>query len=120
VRRALDLHLVSEDDIPAGTDLTRSELEQLFLRLCRRRHLPSPEVNVRVAGWEVDFLWRSQRVIAETDGFRFHGNRSAFERDRERDAGLQALGFRVLRFTYRQVKDSPDYVAGTLRAVLSQ
>jgi len=35
------------------TDHTRSELERAFLRLCRRHHLPEPEVNVRVAGFTV-------------------------------------------------------------------
>jgi very-short-patch-repair endonuclease len=58
------------------------------------------------------------RVIAETDGFRHHGSRAAFERDRARDAALQALGYRVLRFTYRQVRDEPGRVAARLRAVL--
>jgi hypothetical protein len=39
-------------------DLTRSELERRFLRLCRRHRLPAPEVNVRVGPFEVDFVWR--------------------------------------------------------------
>lgn len=99
-------------------DLTRSELERLFLRLCRRRHLPLPEVNVRMGPFEVDFLWREARVTVETDGFRHHGDRLAFERDRARDAALQAMGYRVLRFTYRQVREDPDAVVRRLRAVL--
>ena len=37
---------------------TRSELEDLFLRLCERHRLPKPEVNVQVGPYEVDFLWR--------------------------------------------------------------
>jgi hypothetical protein len=36
---------------------TRSELEDIFLALCRQHHLPTPEVNVKVAGREVDFVW---------------------------------------------------------------
>jgi very-short-patch-repair endonuclease len=72
-----------------------------------------------VAAHEVDFLWREQQMIAETDGFRFHADRVAFEADRARDAGLQALGFAVLRFTYRQVLREPREVAATLRRVLA-
>jgi very-short-patch-repair endonuclease len=50
-------------------------------------------------------------------GYRHHGDRSAFERDRARDAHLQRLGFRVMRFTYRQVKDDPDSVLAAVRAL---
>jgi very-short-patch-repair endonuclease len=92
----------------------------MFLRLCRRRRLPKPEVNARVGGFEVDFLWRAQCVIAETDGWRHHGTRIGFELDRARDAKLQAHGYRVLRFTYRQVSGSPGEVAETLRKVLGE
>jgi very-short-patch-repair endonuclease len=118
VRRALDLRLVREEDLGSSPDLTRSELERMFLRLCRRRRVPIPEVNARVAGYEVDFLWRDRFLIAETDGFRHHRSRAAFESDRARDAHLQSLGFRVLRFTHRQVKESPDRVAESLRRLM--
>jgi very-short-patch-repair endonuclease len=120
VRRALDLRLVSPAELKQDPDLTRSELERLFLRLCHRHRLPVPEVNVRVDGYEVDFLWRQPRLIVETDGFRHHGSRAAFESDRARDAHLQGLGYRVLRFTYRQVSETPGAVVTSLRALLSE
>ena len=117
-RRAIDLRLAEPNDTSAD-ELTRSELERRFLALCRRHRLPAPEVNSRVGTHEVDFLWREQRVVAETDGFRFHGDRAAFEADRARDAALQSLGFAVLRFTYRQVLREPREVGATLRRVLA-
>jgi very-short-patch-repair endonuclease len=88
--------------------------------LCRRHRFPSPEVNARAGPYEVDFLWRERGVIVETDGFRYHGNRGAFESDRVRDARLQSLGYRVLRFTYRQVCDRPAEVVCSLDPFLSQ
>jgi very-short-patch-repair endonuclease len=118
VRRALDLRLISSGQLRSDDDLTRSELERLFLALCRRHRLPQPEVNSRVGPYEVDFLWRDRDVIVETDGFRKHGDRAAFERDRARDARLQSLGFRVLRFTWRQMRDAPKEVAAAMNAVL--
>lgn len=33
----------------------RTDLEQLMLAICRRHRLPTPEVNVRVDRYEVDF-----------------------------------------------------------------
>jgi very-short-patch-repair endonuclease len=59
-------------------------------------------------------------VIVEADGFRHHGSRAAFERDRARDAHLQSLGFRVLRITHRQMKEQRSAVVATLRALLGQ
>jgi very-short-patch-repair endonuclease len=99
-------------------DRTRSELERLFLALCRRYHLPAPQLNIEIGKFVVDFVWPDQRVIAETDGYKFHRGRQAFEDDRARDVELSARGFLVLRFTYAQVQDDPAAVAASLRAVL--
>jgi very-short-patch-repair endonuclease len=77
-------------------------------------------VNARVGGIEVDFLWREQRLIVETDSWRHHGDRSAFERDRARDAHLQSLGFRVLRFTHRQLTAEQTAVVAALHPLLGQ
>ena len=120
VRRALDLRLIRSADLQREPDLTRSELERLFLRLCRRHRLPQPEVNARLGPFEVDFLWRHRRVIAEVDGYRHHGGRAGFESDRARDAHLQSLGFRVLCFTHRQLTQERSAVVAALRPLLRQ
>jgi very-short-patch-repair endonuclease len=52
---------------------------------------------------EVDFFWPDHKLVVETDGWGKHGTRRAFESDRARDALPQAHGYRVLRFTWRQV-----------------
>jgi very-short-patch-repair endonuclease len=102
----------------AEPQLTRSELEHMFLRLCRRHHLPMPEVNRSVGRFCVDFLWVQHSVIAETDGYRFHRGRQAFEDDRARDAELRLMGYEVVRFSYRQVFEQPAQVATVLAPLL--
>ncbi|HVD41502.1 MAG TPA: DUF559 domain-containing protein [Solirubrobacterales bacterium] len=92
------------------TDRTRSDLERYFLRLCRRYGLPLPEVNVLIDGMTVDFLWRSHRLIVETDSYATHGGTIAFEDDRERDLRLRRLGYAVHRFTERQLELRPEAV----------
>ena len=114
-RRALAGALEHYWEVPTPT---RSELEDLFLDLCTRHGLPRPVVNARVCGYEVDFLWREQRVIVETDGHTTHGTRAAFERDRARDARLVAAGYRVVRFTYRQVTEASEDVVAVLHSLL--
>ncbi len=64
----------------------RSPLEQRFLALCREAGLPEPETSARIAGREVDMLWRQAGVVVELDGYSFHRGRGGFERDRRRDA----------------------------------
>jgi very-short-patch-repair endonuclease len=98
--------------------LTRSELERRFLRLVRRARLPKPSVNAFVEGQEVDFAWWAHKLAAETDGAAAHLTKAAFERDRRRDAALLRAGWRVVRFTYRQVVHEPEYVADTLKRLL--
>lgn len=58
-----------------GPGLSQSEAEERFLALIREAGLPEPETNVRIHGYEVDFLWRDQQVVVEIDGFRFHPSR---------------------------------------------
>jgi len=99
--------------------ITRSHLEALMRDLCDQHGLPRPEVNSMVEGEEVDFFWRAQRLIVETDGHATHGTNVAFERDRARDARLTLLGYRVVRFTYQQLTYERDHVAATLRGLLS-
>ena len=87
--------------------------------LCADHGIQSPEVNARIEGYEVDFLWRSQRLIVETDGHARHGTRTAFERDLAKDARLTLLGYRVVRFTYRQLVHERDVVVTTLLGLLA-
>lgn len=98
--------------------LTRSEFEVRMLRLVRRAGLPEPLVNARVGDLEIDLLWPHHGLAAEADSLQFHLTRAAMERDRTRDAVLAPLGFRVLRFTDRQVSQRPHEVIAALRAVL--
>jgi very-short-patch-repair endonuclease len=105
-------------DHKPGTTLTRSQLEERFLALCRREGLQTPEVNKRVDGYEVDFLWRRQRLVVETDGRAAHGTGAAFERDRVRDAALTAAGWRVVRVTHRRLTHEPEGVVTLIRSLL--
>ena len=115
--RAAKLRAVLDRHRP-GTTFTRSQLEERFLALCDRHGLPRPAVNRIVAGLEVDFLFEAHGLLVETDGWRYHGTRAAFERDRRRDARLARAGYRTLRFSHRQLAEEPAAVAATVAAAL--
>ena len=97
---------------------TRSELERDFLALTERAGLPRPQLNILIAGFEVDAVWPDRCLIIELDSYAFHGTRAAFERDRARDAQLQIAGYRVLRITHRMISQEPE-TARLLRTLLS-
>ena len=104
----------------AGTTTTRSDLEKAFLALCERYGLPRPLVNVPLCGMTVDFVFPAERVAVETDSWTWHRGRTAFERDRERDAILAAAGYTTLRFTDRQLDLAPRTVVKALTAALQR
>jgi very-short-patch-repair endonuclease len=108
---------------PPSPGLTRTELEDRFLVLCRRARLPIPRLNVHLdIGLgrlvEVDALFADQGLIVELDGAATHDTTPSFHADRRRDTAAAAAGFRTLRYTWERVIHEPQVVAAELRAVL--
>lgn len=95
---------------------TKSELEEAFRALCREASLPLPSFNVFLHGYEVDAYWPDHRLVVELDGWAWHRTRRRFEEDRRKAAMLEAAGYRVLRFTWRQVRGDPATVAAAIRS----
>ncbi|MGI8460179.1 MAG: DUF559 domain-containing protein [Solirubrobacterales bacterium] len=73
---------------------TRSKAERMLLALIRDAALPSPETNAV--------------------------SRKVFEADRRRDSELQAIGFRVLRFTWRRLVAEPRSVVSLIAVALDR
>lgn len=101
-----------------GPAYLRSEAESRLLVLIRKSQLSTPECNGQVNGFEVDFLWRTERLIVEMDGRAFHVSYRAFERDRKRDAIHIAAGYRVIRVTWRQLTETSEAVLARLAQAL--
>jgi very-short-patch-repair endonuclease len=98
---------------------SRSELEEDFLALCHRHRLPTPATNVKLGRWEVDFLWRPQRLVVEVDSFAYHRGSVTFQDDRARDLDLRQEGFTVLRFSERQLEGEPSRVTADVTWALA-
>jgi very-short-patch-repair endonuclease len=116
--RAALLRSVIADHV-AGSTITESEAEELFLEIVRRAGLPRPTGQLPMWGRRRDFVWRAQRVVVEIDGRQAHDRDNAFERDAVRDAEVVINGHRPLRFTRRAVKFDQGYVELALKAVLA-
>jgi very-short-patch-repair endonuclease len=101
------------------SDRTRSDLEAAFLALFARSRLPRPEVNVKLGRWTVDFLWRAERLVVETDFWNYHRGSISFHDDHARDLDLRAAGYAVHRFTDMQLEAEPERVVADIREALS-
>ncbi len=99
---------------------TRSTAEREFRAVLKRAGLTLPRTNVRVIGFEVDAFWSDERLVVEIDGYEAHRGRRAFERDRRKAAALEASGYRVLRVSWRQIKQTPEMVAAVVAAALAR
>jgi very-short-patch-repair endonuclease len=82
--------------------------------------VPEPECQVWIGRHRVDFFWREQRLVIETDGYVYHRGRQAMRDDNDRDLELELLGLRVVRVDDSRIGDDPeglaDAVMGLLRA----
>ncbi|MEX2194676.1 MAG: type IV toxin-antitoxin system AbiEi family antitoxin domain-containing protein [Thermoleophilaceae bacterium] len=116
VRAVLDTRLA---DVP----VTRNEFEERFVLFVAETALTQPEMNaiITVAGrtFEIDALWRAERLAVELDSYGVHGTRGKFESDRERDRILQVAGLRTARVTWRQLTGAPAALERDLRALLA-
>jgi very-short-patch-repair endonuclease len=90
----------------------RSRMEAKLLPLLSEAALPIPQTNakLRLGGkvYEVDFLWRQQKLVVETDGGRFHDNPSAGARDSDRNHALAKAGYRLPRLGWEDLRDRPE------------
>lgn len=66
-----------------------------------------------------DVAFDRARLIVEFDGWGVHGQREAFERDRERRNLLVLSGWRVLNVTWRMITSAPEQVITTIRQALA-
>ena len=71
--------------------------------------LPYHRVDFLIGGW----------LIIEVDGKRYHVEDEQFEADRERDALFAAWGYRVLRFSYKQVVEDLPWVLEVISTLVA-
>lgn len=95
----------------SGTEsLARIRIQRLGVRV-------RSQVGIDGVG-RVDLLV-GERLVVELDSIEHHANLGAYEKDRERDRRLRALGYIPIRLTYRQVMFEWEQVEADIRALLA-
>jgi hypothetical protein len=118
MRRLLEVR--DQDYVPPD-----SVLEHRLLGLIEDAGLPIPALQFHPA-WlaptngRVDFAYPAQRLIIEGDSRKWHGLMESFDADRHRDNQAQLAGWRILRFTWKDILDDPLMVTSAIRQALDQ
>ena len=119
-----NLRRIVRDTDGLGRTITRSDLEIAFLAFLDDHGLPRPRTNARIplangSTPMVDAAWHDHRLIAELDSYGIHATRRNFEEDRARDRALTVEGWRVVRITWRQLRDRRATLAAELTVLLA-
>lgn len=106
----------------SGRAITDSTLEDMFADLARKQGWSCVHHFIFRTGSgfvaEMDFAFLREMIDVEVDGYDPHRTLDKFERDRERDSQLQLHGWIVLRFTWKQLKERPDWVVARVEEAL--
>ena len=111
------------EEVSPGIVAPESVMEERLIRLLSGSDLPMPTLQMPLP-WRdtvegrVDFAYEDARVIIECDGRRWHTTMEAFEKDRRRDNLAQLNGWRVLRFTWKDLTETPARVLDQITQAL--
>ena len=103
--------------------LTESDLEDLFRRVVAssRVLMPRPQYTLHDELdrfiCRADFAYVEEKALIELDSEKYHMDPATFARDRDKQNRAMALGWRVYRFTWRQLVESPDEVLTVLAQI---
>lgn len=66
-----------------------------------------------------DVLFEDARLVVEFDGYAVHAKPEVFETDRSRQNARVMAGYRVLRYTWKQLNDEPLTLVKQIRTILA-
>ena len=67
---------------------------------------------------QVDLAYPQYRIAIELDGVRWHLDRTAFQRDRERANALALHGWKLLSFTWEHFEEHPEQLVRDIRDLI--
>lgn len=85
--------------LPKRSELkTESPIEELLVNeLCRLGFCPTTQL--KIGRYRVDIAFPEKMIVVECDGKEWHSSDEQIEYDRQRDAYLKSLGWKVIRVT---------------------
>ncbi|MGV0799677.1 hypothetical protein A5633_18750 [Mycolicibacterium elephantis] len=103
----------------AASDGARSEAERLLLKLLRDARITGWKANYPFGPYQIDVAFPALKIAIEVDGWAFHSDEEAFQRDRTRQNHLILNSWHVLRFTWLDLVEYPQRVVAAIRSAIS-
>jgi very-short-patch-repair endonuclease len=104
--------------ITAAADRADSAAERILVELLRSAGVTGWQVGVPFQHWKIDIAFPGARLAVEIDGWAWHADVERFRADRRKGNALVRAGWTVLRFTWHDLTDRPDYVLAQIQAAL--
>lgn len=102
----------------------KTGLERRYADLCAQHGLPKPAINRWILlgdeYHQVDFLWRSEKVVIEVDSKRYHQTGWKLARDARRNELLPLSGYRHDRVPEDLINYSPAEAVAKARSLLEE
>jgi very-short-patch-repair endonuclease len=93
---------------------TESVLEDMMVRLLRAAGIDDFERQYWVGGYRLDFASPARKLGIEVNGVAFHSASDDVQRNCRKLNRLRALGWRILQFTWADLRYRPDDVLADL------
>lgn len=104
--------------LTAAADRADSAAERLMVALLRKAGLAGWVHGHPFDPWTIDFAFPARMLAVEVDGWAWHMDVDRFRADRHKGNALVRARWELLRFTWHDLKNRPDYVVGEIRTAL--
>lgn len=104
--------------LTAAADRADSMAERRLITILRSAGIRGWQRGVPFGRWTIDVAFPDAKVAVEFDGWAYHSDVERFRADRSKGNALVRAGWRLLRFTWHDLENRPQYVIAEVRAAL--
>jgi very-short-patch-repair endonuclease len=104
--------------LTAAADRADSAAERILIDLLRAAGITGWQPGLPFHQWKIDIAFPGARLAIEIDGWAWHTDVERFRTDRHKGNALVKAGWTVLRFTWHDLTNRPDYVLAQIQAAL--
>jgi very-short-patch-repair endonuclease len=104
--------------LAAAADRADSVAERILVKLLRAAGITGWRPGLPFRQWKIDIGFPAERIAIEIDSWAWHTDVQRFRTDRYKGNALVGAGWTLLRFTWHDLTNRPDYVVAQIRAAL--
>ncbi|TCK21860.1 very-short-patch-repair endonuclease [Pseudonocardia endophytica] len=104
----------------SAADAAESVTERRLVAGLRRAGIEGFVQGLPLGDWKIDIAFPAARLAVEIDSWAWHTDPVRFARDRAKGNAIVAAGWRLLRFTWRDVTEHPDRCVDLIRSELAR